>query len=181
MEQKYADQKKQMDDQIAALSEEQQEERERLLAQQAEEKKQFDQKVQQLETNMAEREEEHKQKLDEMLKIVEKKNYESHYPMPEVLRLHQEENPLSFNIQILGCREAGKSTLINQFMKKLKFSKVAKTGVNETTKETAFFDITDKIQDKPQRYGKVFICDQPGIGGLEVTEAGYLNNFGPGR
>ena len=181
MEQKYADQKKQMDDKIAALSEEQQEERERLLAQQAEEKKQFDQKVQQLETNMAEREEEHKQKLDEMLKIVEKKNYESHYPMPEVLRIHQEENPSSFNIQILGCRGAGKSTFINQFMKKLKFGKVAKTGANETTKETAFFDITEKIHDKPQRYGKVFICDQPGIGGLEVTEAGYLNNFGPGK
>ena len=181
MKQKYADQKKQMDEKIAALSEEQKEERELLLAQQAKDKKKFDRKVKRLEANMAEREEEHKRKLDEMLKIVEKKNYESHYPIPEGLRLHQEENPLSFNIQILGCRGAGKSTFINQFMKKLKLSKVAKTGVNETTKETAFFDITDKIQDKPQRYGKVFICDQPGIGGLEVTEAGYLNNFGPGR
>ena len=39
------------------------------MAQQAEEKGQFDQKIQQLETNMAEREEEHKQKLDEMLNI----------------------------------------------------------------------------------------------------------------
>ena len=116
-------------------------------------------------------------KNQEMLK----KNYESRYPMPEVLRLHLEENPRSFNIQVLGCRGAGKSTFINQFMIKLKFGKVAKTGVNETTKETAFFDITEKIKDKPQRYGKVFICDQPGIGGFETTETGYLNNFGPGK
>ena len=93
----------------------------------------------------------------------------------------EKENPFSFNIQVLGFRGAGKSTFINQFMKKLKLGKVAKTGANETTKETAFFDITETIRNKPQRYGKVFICDQPGIGGLEITEAGYLNNFGPGK
>ena len=53
-------------------------------------------------------------------------------------------------------------------------------GVNETTVETQFYDITDKINLKPERYGKVFLCDQPGIGGLKITEAGYLANFGPG-
>lgn len=184
MEQKYEDQKKQMDEKIAALSEEQHEERERLLAQQAAEKELFDQKVQQLETNMAEREQQHKEKLDEMLKLVEKKNYESHYPMPESMRLHQEKNPFSFNIQILGCRGAGKSTFINRFMQKIKgkkFGKIANTGVNETTKLTAYYEITDIVESMPDRYGKVFICDQPGIGGLEITEAGYLNNFGPGH
>ena len=45
---------------------------------------------------------------------------------------------------------------------------------------TAFYDITDKIKNKPPRYEKVFLCDQPGIGGLKIMEAGYLANYGPG-
>ena len=164
MEQKYADQKKQMDDKIAALSEEQQEERERLLAQQAEEKKQFDQKVQQLETNMAEREEEHKQKLDEMLKIVEKKNYESHYPMPEVLRIHQEENPSSFNIQILGCRGAGKSTFINQFMKKLKFGRWRKLEQTKPLKRRHFLTSLKRFKINLNATGKfLFVINRESV------------------
>ena len=181
MDEKYQEQKKKMDDQIAELREDQAEERERLLAQQAEEKKQFDAKVEQMETKAAEREEEHKKKLDEMMRIVEKKNYESHYPMPQSLKDHYKANPTSFNIQVLGCRGAGKSTFINKFMVKAKLGKVARTGSNETTIETAFYEITDKVENKPERYGKVFICDQPGIGGLKITEAGYLNDFGPGK
>ena len=65
MENKHLEAKKKMDEQIAALSEEQAEERERLLAIQAEEKKQFDDKVKQLERKIAEHEEEHKKKLNE--------------------------------------------------------------------------------------------------------------------
>ena len=181
MDDNYQAQKKKMDDQIAGLREDQAEERERLLAQQAEEKKMFDAKVEQLQTNMAEREEEHKKNLDEMMRIVEKKNYESHYPMPQSLKDHYTANPTSFNIQVLGCRGAGKSTFINKFMVNAKLRKVARTGSNETTIETAFYEITDKIVSKPERYDNVFICDQPGIGGLKITEAGYLNDFGPGR
>ena len=181
MNDEYKRQKKEMDDKLAALSAEQEEERERLLAQQAEDKKKFDAKVEQLETNMAEREEEHKQKLEEMLRIVEKKNYESHYPMPQALQDHYKANPTSFNIQVLGCRGAGKSTFINKFMVKAKLGNVAKTGANETTMETAFYNITEKVENKPDRYENVFVCDQPGIGGLTITEAGYLNDFGPGN
>ena len=33
----------------------------------------------------------------------------------------------------------------------------------------------------PDRYNKVFLVDQPGIGGLEITEADYLARFGPGK
>ena len=55
----------------------------------------------------------------------------------------------------------------------------AKTDFNECTKVTEFFDITSKVRNK-SRYDKVFICDQPGIGGLEITEARYLQDFGPG-
>lgn len=181
MDKEYQEQQKQMDDKIAALSEKQAEERKRLLAVKAEETKQFDDKINQLESHMAEREEEHKQKLEEMIKIVEKKNYESHYPMPESLKDHYAANPNSFNIQILGCRGAGKSTFVNKFMIKAKMGKVAQTGSNETTIKTAFYEITQKVENKPDRYENVFICDQPGIGGLKITEAGYLNDFGPGK
>ena len=129
---------------------------------------------------MADQEEKHAEKLEELMKVVEKKNYESHYPIPEALQLHYAENPKSFNIQVLGCRGAGKSTFVNKLLKEAGIKKVAKMGVNETTTETAFYDITDKVTNKPERYGKVFLCDQPGIGGLKITEAGYLANFGPG-
>ena len=129
---------------------------------------------------MADQEVEHAKKLAELKKVIEKKNYESHYPIPEPLRQHYAENKTSFNIQVLGCRGAGKSTFVNKLLKAAGLGQVAKRGVNETTTETAFYDITDKVTVKPERYGKVFLCDQPGIGGLEITEAGYLANFGPG-
>merc|ERR1711937_810201 len=112
---------------------------------------------------------------------MDQKYYESHYPMPQSLKDHYAANPTSFNIQILGCRGAGKSTFVNKFMIKAKMGKVAQTGSNETTIKTAFYEITQKVENKPDRYENVFICDQPGIGGLKITEAGYLNDFGPGK
>lgn len=169
-----------MNEKMAALSKENNEERERLKAQQEAKQKEFDQKMDCIQYQMELKDQEHEEKMKEMLKIVEKKNYESHYPVPEALKKHIDEHKNSFNIQILGCRGAGKSTFVNKFMKKAGMVKVAATGCNETTKETAFYEITEKITNKPDRYAKVFICDQPGIGGLEVTEAGYLNKFGPG-
>ena len=57
----------------------------------------------------------------------------------------------------------------------------AKTGTQETTLETTFFDITSKMDSLPDRYQRVFIADQPGIGGLQVTEADYLAKYGPGN
>ena len=134
--------------------------------------------MEQLVINAAEREKEHTKKVDEMMRIIEKKNYESFYPMPQSLKDHYKAYPTSFNIQVLGCRGAGKSTFINKFMTKAKLGKVAKTGSNETTTETAFYEITNKVENKPDN---VFICDQPGIGGLKITEAGYLNDYGPGK
>lgn len=121
------------------------------------------------------------QKQQEKLKrIIEKKNYEDHYPVPLFLSQHKIANPDSFYIQILGCRGAGKSTFINKLLKKAKMKDLAVTGVNETTKETKMFDITDRIMSLPPIYKKVFLCDQPCIGGLEIQEAGYLAKFGPG-
>merc|ERR1712131_401241 len=166
---------------MEALSKENHEERERLMAEQAARKEEFDAKMDCLQYQMELKDKEHEEKMNEMMKIVEKKNYESHYPIPEHLKNHIDKNQRSFNIQILGCRGAGKSTFVNKFMKKAGMNKVAETGTNETTKETAFYEITEKIENIPKRYDRVFICDQPGIGGLEITEAGYLNKFGPGH
>lgn len=180
MEEKHKQQQQVMEMQLAALSEEQKEERERLLAEQEQQKVEFKAKLVGLEEHMAGQEIEHAKKLEELKKVVEKKNYESHYPIPEPLQQHYAKHPTSFNIQVLGCRGAGKSTFVNKLLKAAGVGQPAKRGVNETTTETAFYDITDKVTTKPERYGKVFLCDQPGIGGLEITEAGYLANFGPG-
>ena len=57
---------------------------------------------------------------------------------------------------------------------------LAKTGTVETTLSTSFYDITSKIENK-HGYKNVFLVDQPGIGGLHVTEADYLADFGPGK
>ena len=144
--------------------------------------KDFISKMDNLQHEMKMKDREHEEKMKEMIKIIEKKNYESHYPIPENLKNHiKDHGKPSFNIQILGCRGAGKSTFVNKFMMKAGLQIAAKTGTNETTTETAFYDITSKIVQKPDRYGKVFLCDQPGIGGLKITEAKYLSKFGPGK
>ena len=172
--------KNELNAKISSLKSQNDRERKQLMDKQAAMQRNFDSKMNDLQREKEEKEEEYNNKLKEMMKIIEKKNYESHYPIPETLEKHINENEKSFNIQILGCRGAGKSTFVNKFMIKAGMGKVAATGTIETTKETAFYDITSKIVQKPDRYDKVFICDQPGIGGLEVTEASYLRQFGPG-
>ena len=82
---------------------------------------------------------------------------------------------------MLGCRGASKSTFINKFLRKAKINAEAATNFNESTKVTEPFVITEKVKKIPDRYNDVLIVDQPGIGGLEVTEAGYLAKFGPGH
>jgi len=172
---------KTLKNQISSLKESNEKERKELMNKQKTMQNDFDLKMNNLQREMELKDQEHADKVEEMMKIIEKKNYESHYPIPEKLRKHINENERSFNIQILGCRGAGKSTFTNKFMLKAGMGKVAVTGTNETTKETAFYDITKTIVQKPDRYNKVFICDQPGIGGLEITEAIYLQQFGPGK
>ena len=54
------------------------------------------------------------------LKLLSKHNYEAHYPKPQRLENHQQRNPKSFYIQVLGCRGAGKSTFLNRIFKTLK-------------------------------------------------------------
>ena len=173
--------KKALDEKLKVLSESQTEERKALLKEQAAAAEKYEMQISGLQVQMHRKELEHAEKLNEMMKIVEKKNYESHYSIPDKLKKHIETYKNSFRIQILGCRGAGKSTFVNKFCMKAGMGRVAATGCNETTKQTAFYDITQKISNKPDRYDKVFICDQPGIGGLEITEAGYLNQFGPGK
>ena len=170
-----------MKTQISNLKTEIAEERKRLEEKQATMQRNFDSKMNDLQYEMDMKDQEHAEKIEEMRKIIEKKNYESYYPIPETLEKHFKKNENSFNIQILGCRGAGKSTFVNKFMRRAGFGKVAATGTHETTKTTAFYDITSKIEQIPNKYRTVFICDQPGIGGLEITEAKYLSQFGPGK
>lgn len=101
--------------------------------------------------------------------------------MPEKLKRHHEKYPNALRIQILGTRGAGKSTFINKFMKAVNLPCNAATDFNECTLESEFFDITPIIANRPDRYDKVFITDQPGIGGNKITEASYLTSFGPGH
>ena len=170
-----------MKTQISNLKIQNEEEKKELMQKQETLQRDFESKMDDLQHEMEQKDQEHADKVEEMKKIIEKKNYESHYPIPENLQKHMNKNEKSFNIQILGCRGAGKSSFVNKFMMKAGMGKVAATGTHETTKETAFYDITSKIDQKPDRYENVFICDQPGIGGLEVTEASYLSLFGPGK
>ena len=105
--------------------------------------------LQDLKTNFIEKmklkDEEYAEQINKMMKIIARKNYESHYPIPERLNNHIQGNQNSFNIQILGCRGSGKSTFVNKIMRKADLRFVAETGCNETTKETAFYDITKKV------------------------------------
>ena len=54
---------------------------------------------------------------EEYLNIINKKNYEEKYPKPAFLKNHEQENPNSFYLQVLGCRGAGKSTFINRIFR----------------------------------------------------------------
>ena len=74
----------------------------------------------------------------------------------------------------------GKSTFINHVLKHLGISGRAEAGQQETTLETRFFDLTEKVNPVGP-YKEVFIVDQPGIGGQRITEASYLHKFGPGK
>ena len=126
--------------------------------------------------------------------IIEKETYTRFHPAPEPLLKHIHNYPNAFNIQILGCRGSGKSTFTGEILKafnkkvekelRFKNSKgkeaeesypktLPKTGSVECTTKTLFFDITKGIDKFPTDwlyeelvYDKIFICDQPGIGGI---------------
>ena len=95
----------------------------------------------------------------------------------ELVKLHHRNSNPS---EVLGCRGAGKSTFINKLFRLKQIDEKAETGTQETTLKTTFYDVTSKVDSLPDRYNKVFIVDQPGIGGLKITEANYLAKFGPG-
>ena len=126
---------------------------------------------------------EQNEKVAELHKFISKQHYESKYPAPSFLRDHKKQNPKSFYIQYLGGRGAGKSTLFNKTVRKMGYSRekvCAATGPVETSRKTQFFEITDKIENIPEPWKKVFLADQPGIGGMKVKEDQYLTRYGPG-
>ena len=115
-------------------------------------------------------------------------NYKNSFPVPEKLIEHKRNHPNSFYIQVLGARGAGKSTFVNNIMRRLiNKSKIedfeykkAETGAFECTLESQFIDITRLVTNLNPPYERVFIVDQPGIGGRTILEADYLRKFGPG-
>ena len=152
-------------------------EREKILSEHRQKMTRMTSQVNRMEEKIKRDAEEHKKLRD----IIEKRNYEAQYPIPLKLKRKKSENPGSFFIQVLGSRGCGKSTFLNNLLKRAKIPGSAKTGVNETTITTEFFDVTAAIARKPTCYTKVFLCDQPGIGGLEINELEYLEKFGPGK
>ena len=135
--------------------------------------------IKQLELSISEQ----KQKIADLQKYISKQNYEAKYPAPEILRDHMIHYQKSFNIQFLGSRGSGKSTLCNKAMLKmgiLRRDNYAATGPVETTGNTQFFAITNQVADIPHQWDEVFLVDQPGIGGNKVKEDQYLKRYGPG-
>ena len=173
--------KRKTDLEMKQLTAKQAKESKRLAVQAKAQKAALQLQVATLESEMRAMNEKNKRKQMEMLKIIEKKNYESHFQMPEKVAKHQAEHPRAFYIQVLGCRGAGKSTFVNKLLTNMGIDgERALTGAVETTMKTTFFEVTQKVISKPRRYNEVFLVDQPGIGGLQITEAGYLANYGPG-
>ena len=108
----------------------------------------------------------------------EKRKYEYDIRFAKSKRLQEhldpeEGYPNSFNIQIIGERGVGKSSLINYLVrKKLKLKDVpkAKTGTTETTIKTTFFDVTKAFENVLTPYtSHVFFADQPGFGGAKMN------------
>ena len=120
--------------------------------------------------------------------VVMDNNYKNSFPVPEILIEHKQRHPDSFYIQVLGARGAGKSTFINNIMRRLISKsgiedyvyKKAETGAFECTLEPQFIDITRLVTNLKSPYKNVFLVDQPGIGGKTILEADYLRKFGPG-
>jgi len=133
--------------------------------------------------------EQHAREKDEIkqnLKIFrENYSYELEFPMSSTLTGHLEIHPDSFNIQFIGSRGVGKSSLINYLRKKLNVEilKKASTGCIETTTETEFYDVSAGFAKElnSSNIRSVFFCDQPGIGGNTITRSGYLKRFSPGH
>ena len=120
--------------------------------------------------------------------VVMDNNYKNSFPVPEKLIDHKRKYPDSFYIQVLGARGAGKSTFINNIMRRLIIKsgiqdyeyKKAETGAFECTLEPQFINITRLVRNLNPPYENVFLVDQPGIGGRTILEADYLRKFGPG-
>jgi len=99
--------------------------------------------------------------------------YDIRFAKSEKLKKHLDQYPQSFNVQIIGERGVGKSSLINYLVRKklnLKNVQKAKTGTTETTINTTFFDVTEAFENVlTSDTSHVFFVDQPGIGGAKIN------------
>ena len=116
-------------------------------------------------------------KLNELVVQIQSNDTEESRKLPDFLQSHKNDHPDSFNIQVIGGRGAGKSTFVNKVLKQLKLKPSAATGTEECTLETEFFSIAENLNCTFQ-WQDVFLCDQPGIGGLKIEKADYIAKFG---
>ena len=126
------------------------------------------------------KEESRKAEMENLIGQIQKSNFIENFPLPMNLQNHKNDHPDAFYIQVIGGRGAGKSTFINKILKQLKMEQTAATGTEECTLETEFFSITEKL-NQLSNWKHVFLCDQPGIGGLKIKEREYIKQFGIGE
>lgn len=119
-------------------------------------------------------------KLNELVVQIQNNDTEEFRKLPDFLQSHKNDHPDSFYIQVIGGRGAGKSTFVNKVLKQLKLKPSAATGTEECTLETEFFSIAENLNCTFQ-WRDVFLCDQPGIGGLKIEKANYITKFGIGE
>jgi len=111
-------------------------------------------------------------------------NYRLKFKVSKELSDQKLEHPDAVFIQVLGNTGVGKSSLLNTLLKR----NVFETDHVESTLRTQFVDVTDDIEDMMQfnncaynSQPRVFFCDQPGIGGNQISSSDYFETYTPGH
>jgi len=130
-------------------------------------------------------------------------NYKIQFPMCQELAAMKQQYHNAIFIQVLGDTGVGKSTLLNRILGLNRKNEIFKTGKTETTVVTQFYDVSGKIIELVQQLKnsgsvvagscfdvlgkldsnmpKVFLCDQPGIGGVKISAQTFFKKFTPGH